>query len=122
MLTSQFSGSGEAFQTSFPQTSRKRCFKSQAALDESMSGKSMNSVNEVQDKGNSMINTESKQPPVLGVPQYCLNMGPFLILCQCTTHLCCQIKLAMIWGFLPSRCPAMMADTDIDIQSGAKDL
>lgn len=58
VLTSQFSGSGEAFQTSFPQTSRKRGFKSQAAQDESMSGKSMNSVNKAQDKGNGLINRD----------------------------------------------------------------
>ncbi|PNF15842.1 hypothetical protein B7P43_G09890 [Cryptotermes secundus] len=43
ILTSvEMYGSGEAFQTSFPQTLRKRGFKSQAAQDESMSGKRIN--------------------------------------------------------------------------------
>jgi hypothetical protein len=79
VLTSQFSGSGEAFQTSFPQTLRKRGFKSQAAQDESMSGKSMTSINKAQDKGCGLINSKIKQPPVLGVPHYYFSMVLILI-------------------------------------------
>jgi hypothetical protein len=39
----------------------------------------MNSVNEGQDKGNGMISTENKQPPVSGFPQYFFGVGLFII-------------------------------------------
>jgi hypothetical protein len=79
MLTSQFSGSGEAFQTTFPQASRKRDFKSQAAQDEGLFGTSLNSVNKIQDKGSHVINTKTKQPPLSGVCQHCIIMYLFVI-------------------------------------------
>ncbi|XP_021933407.1 ankyrin repeat and zinc finger domain-containing protein 1-like isoform X2 [Zootermopsis nevadensis] len=63
ILTSvEMYGPGEAFQTAFPQSPRKRGSKTQAAIyEKSMSGKTADSTNQDQDKKIDGMNTESKQ-------------------------------------------------------------